>query len=469
MTAPPGPPGPPRDPDGPARAGHTEGLSADEAVARGHALVPRFTLRVEAGPDQGRAAVSRDERLVVGAEAGADLQLGDSAVSRFHCELVVVASDAPGAPPRIHVRDLGSRNGTTVDGVAVVDAILHPGAVLGIGRDRLRFEPADEPARVPLSSAARFGSLAGGSPVMRAVYALLERAATSDATVLLTGETGTGKEAAAESLHAASPRRDGPFVVLDCGSIPPTLLESELFGHARGAFTGATAERTGAFEAASGGTIFLDEIGELPAELQPKLLRALERREVKRLGESHYTAVDVRVVAATHRDLRAEINARAFRADLYYRLAVIEIRLPPLRERAGDLPAIAERLLEGAPPARRAELTAPTFLAHLAAHRWPGNVRELRNYLDRCVALGVELAPPPAAAPGEGPPGGGDPLAGGAARPLREAREEATRRFERAYLDDLLQRHGDNLAGAARAAGIDRAHLYRLLWKHGLK
>jgi DNA-binding NtrC family response regulator len=419
-----------------------------------HALIRRFTLRVEHGPDAGRSAEARGARTVIGSEAAAALVLDDGAVSRFHCELVVEAG-------RVHLRDLGSRNGTTIDGVTIVDAILHPGAVIGVGRDRIRFETTPDHVRLPLSAHGRFGSMVGRSTAMRAAFALLERAAASDATVLLTGETGTGKEAAAESLHLAGARRDGPFIVVDCGAIPPALLEAELFGHDKGAFTGAVSDRVGAFEAASGGTIFLDEIGELATDLQPKLLRALERREVKRLGTTAYAAVDVRVIAATHRDLRAEINARTFRADLYYRLAVVELVLPALRDRLDDLPLIVEHLLAGAGPARRAELTSPAFLAHLAQHRWAGNVRELRNYLERCLALGVDLAALPE--PGE-PPATID-----ASSPLRAAREAATRQFERAYLEDLLRRHGDNLAAAARAAAVDRAHLYRLLWKHGLK
>ena len=430
-----------------------------------HALVQRLRLRVEAGPDAGREASSRGARLVIGSEDGADLVLTDGAVSRFHCEVVVDAG-------RVHIRDLGSRNGTNVDNVAVIDAVLHPGAVIGIGRSRVRFDPGSDHVRIPLSVDQRFGTMVGRSTAMRAVFALLERAAASDATVLVTGETGTGKEAAAESLHAASPRRDGPFIVVDCGSIPPTLLEAELFGHEKGSFTGATSARIGAFEAAAGGTIFLDEIGELAADLQPKLLRALERREVKRIGANEHVVVDVRVVAATHRDLRAEINAKRFRADLYYRLAVVEVTLPPLRDRPDDLPLIVERLLARATPAQRAELTAPAFVAHLASHRWPGNVRELRNYLDRCLALGVELAPVPSGvgdAPGESGSRGGPAPGLDASVPLRAAREEATRRFERAYLEDLLRLHGENLTAAARAAAVDRAHLYRLLWKHGLK
>jgi two-component system, NtrC family, response regulator GlrR len=431
----------------------TEALTEDA----GHTLVRQFRLRVETGPDAGRAIASQGARLVIGSDDGAGLRLDDGAVSRFHCELAAEHG-------RVSLRDLGSRNGTTVDGVAVLHAYLHPGAVIGVGRNQIRFEAGVDHVRITLSPEPRFGTMVGASTGMRAAFALLARAAASDATVLLTGETGTGKEAAAESVHAASARRDGPLIVVDCGAIPPNLLEAELFGHEKGAFTGAVNERIGAFEAARGGTIFLDEIGELATELQPKLLRALEGREIKRLGATRYRAIDVRVVAATHRDLRAEVNAKTFRADLYYRLAVIEIRMPPLCERLDDLPLIVGRLLASAPPDRRAELTAPAFLAHLATHRWPGNVRELRNYLERCLALGVELAALPGA--GEAPPESRPVDASG---PLRAAREEATQRFERAYLEDLLRRHGDNLAGAARAAEVDRAYLYRLLWKHGLK
>jgi two-component system response regulator GlrR len=437
---------------------HTEVLAEDGR----HALVQRVRLRVETGPDAGSEVSSRGTRIVIGGDESADLTLRDPAVSRFHCDVVVAGN-------RVRIRDLGSRNGTTVDGVTVTDAMLHPGAVLSLGRSRVRVDLGGDVVRVPLSEGHRFGVMVGRSTPMRAVFSLLERAAASSATVLLTGETGTGKEAAAESLHLASPRRDGPFIVVDCGAIPPNLLEAELFGHEKGAFTGATSARMGAFEAASGGTIFLDEIGELAADLQPKLLRALERREVKRIGANAHTTVDVRVVAATHRDLRAEVNAKQFRADLYYRLAVVEVTLPPLRERADDLALVIEHLLAHATEAQRTELMAPAFVAHLAEHRWPGNVRELRNYLERCVALGVELARVPAATGATGTESAGAAEIIDASTPLRVAREAATRRFEREYLADLLRRHGDNLTAAARAAAVDRAHLYRLLWKHGLR
>jgi DNA-binding NtrC family response regulator len=293
---------------------------------------------------------------------------------------------------------------------------------------------------------------------------MLGRAAEGDATVLLEGETGTGKEVLAESLHASSARSAGPFIVVDCGAIPRELLESELFGHEKGAFTGAHAARVGAFEAASGGTLFLDEIGELSVDLQPKLLRVLEKREVKRVGGNKYEKVDVRVVGATHRNLRGEVNEKRFRADLYYRLAVIQMRVPPLRERIDDLPLLVEHLL-GAMRAmlhpHAAMLRSPEFLADLARHGWPGNVRELRNYLERCLALSQKA---PLLDDAHEP----EPFRVTASMTLEEVRAELAR-MEGQYLRELVGHHDGNIAAAARAAGVDRAHLYRMLWRHGLR
>jgi DNA-binding NtrC family response regulator len=317
---------------------------------------------------------------------------------------------------------------------------------------------------------------------MRALFSTLEKAAGTDATILIEGETGTGKEATAESIHQASRRRDGPFVVVDCGAIPAQLLESELFGSERGAFTGAVASRAGAFEAASGGTIFLDEIGELELDLQPKILRALDRRQVKRVGSTGYRPVDVRVIAATNRGLRAEVDAKRFRLDLYYRLAIVRIKLPPLRERMADLPLLVEHvvsILGVADAAETEALRTREFLERLRRYPWPGNIRQLRNYIERCVALGdahlapgLDTCPPP---PPSGPPlsSATSPLAAkfefDPAEPLRVARERWTNRCERAYLEAVLRLHGNNVTAAARAAGVDRIYLYRLLWKHGLK
>jgi DNA-binding NtrC family response regulator len=415
-------------------------------------------LAVVSGPDAGASYTADSERFTIGTHDRADLRLRDRTVSRFHAEIGLEGD-------RVAIRDVGSTNGTFVDGVSVVHAFLHPGALIRVGGTELRYSSEGEPVAVP-AGADRFGPLVGSSPPMRAVFARLARAAASDATVLLTGETGTGKEAAAEALHGASKRAARPFVVVDCAAIPPDLLESELFGHEKGSFTGAIASREGAFEAAHGGTVFLDELGELSPELQPKLLRALEKREIKRVGATAWKPVDVRIVAATNRDLRAEVNAGRFREDLYYRLAVVEIRLPPLRDRPGDVPLLIEELLERLGHAARPEaelLRSPAARADLARHPWPGTVRELRNYVERCLALAERP-----------PPDGGEPApaaAAGAGAPddLRAARKQWTAGFEKGFLEELLAKHNGNVSAAARAAGFDRKHFYRLLWRHGLR
>jgi DNA-binding NtrC family response regulator len=315
--------------------------------------------------------------------------------------------------------------------------------------------------------------MVGTTPKMRALLATLQKAAASDATVLLEGETGTGKEGSAEAIHRASHRRDGPFVVVDCGAIPSQLLESELFGSERGAYTGAVTSRTGAFEAASGGTIFLDEIGELHIDLQPKILRALERRHVKRVGANEYRPADVRVIAATNRALRAEVEAKRFRSDLYYRLAVVRIKLPPLRERSADIPLLVEHVLSSLGVADLPEsdaLRSEPFLEKLLRYPWPGNIRQLRNYIERCVALGEANLPPGLDTTPPPPPDASSPPAEiSVAEPLRVARQRWTNTFERAYLESVLAHHHNNVAAAARTAGVDRIYFYRLLWKHGLR
>jgi two-component system, NtrC family, response regulator GlrR len=420
--------------------------------------VQQFRLRVVAGPTQGRTHASRGQRVSIGTGQGADFILRDPTMSRFHCEIAAHEQ-------RVVVRDLGSRNGTVVDGVAVEAAYLRDGAVLTLGRTQLQFSLGDEQVGVPLSTKERFGLLQGCSPAIRAAFATLEGAAGTDATVLLEGETGTGKDLAAQSLHAEGPRRDGPFVVVDCGAIPATMLEAELFGHERGAFTGAGAARPGAVETASGGTLFVDEVGELAPDLQPKLLRVLDTRTTQRLGSTRRVPVDVRFIVATNRDLKIEVNAHRFRSDLFFRLAVVQVTLPPLRRRPEDVPLLVEQFLaeqDAAASPLADELRRPETLAGLRSHSWPGNVRELRNYVERCLALG-QRAPVLA-----GPRGSGMPSAE-ATQPLSVAREGWVRYFERCYLADLLRRHSNNITAAARAAGVERQHLHKLITRAGLK
>ncbi len=440
------------------KAGGTIEVAPSDAARR--MLVRQFRLRIIAGPDTGAVHVSQGARMVIGTDESADVRLSDRTVSRFHCEI----SHSDGM---VVLRDPGSRNGTLIDGVPVFHAALCDRAVISVGRTQLRVEIGPEHIKIPLSERERFGTMAGRAPSMRALFAMLERVAASDATVLVEGETGTGKEAVAESIHRESPRNKGPFIVVDCGAVPHDLLESELFGHEKGSFTGAVNRREGALEAASGGTLFLDEIGELSNDLQPKLLRALERREIKRVGTNQYLPIDVRVVAATNRNLRAEVNAKRFRPDLFYRLAVVQVHLPPLRERPEDLPLLVEHILKslGANEHPEADaLRTPAFLEELARHAWPGNVRELRNYLERCLALRERQ---PLNMESGSTEQAGVPIA--SHRPLREAREQWTAYCERRYLDDVLSASGGNVTAAARAAGVDRIHFYRLLWRHGLK
>jgi transcriptional regulator with PAS, ATPase and Fis domain len=420
--------------------------------------VRRFRLRVTSGAHKGKEIQSTGERLVIGTHQSANLILDDKTMSRFHCEIAIEDG-------RAVLRDLGSLNGTVVDGVSVLGAHLSDRAQLTLGETQLVFELGDDHVEIELYDRDRFGVLVGRSRAMRTAMAMLARAANSDITVLLQGETGSGKDAAAESIHRESSRAQEPFVVVDCAAIPAQLMESELFGHEKGAFTGADRARVGAFEAASGGTLLLDEIGELPLELQPKLLRVLESRHIQRVGSHERIDVDVRVIAATNRTLMAEVNARRFRSDLYYRLAVLEIALPPLRQRLEDLPLLVDAMLERhaeAPGA--AALRTPEALAELRRHSWPGNVRELRNYVERCLAF--DEPPPLAATATATAPSDArvDPT-----RPLRAEREKWLRELEREYLEKVLAANAGNVSAAARAAGIDRIHMYRLLWRTGLR
>ncbi len=418
----------------------------------------RYQLVVIEGADMGRAARLGPEELVVGSEPGCGLVLRDDHVSRQHLGIRAVEGG-------FLVRDLGSTNGVIHAGTRLSEATLPVGATLKVGRSFLRVQPLPEPVEVAPSQARRFGELFAESLAMREVFAVLELCAASDCTVLLEGETGTGKELAARALHDASPRRRGPFVALDCAALPEGLIESELFGHLRGAFTGAQSDRKGAFLRASGGTLLLDELDSVPLQVQARLLRALEERRIRPLGADEEREVDVRVVAAARRSLLARVAEGSFRPDLYYRLSVVRVVIPPLRDRREDLaPIVAELLRRRGLEAESAAAIAGPNLERLFAHDWPGNVRELRNVIDRAVTLApaarrfeeLRLAT------------GGDALAVRSDLPYAEAKAALLATFEGRYLRDLHARCEGNLSRAARESGIDRKHLRALLRRQGI-
>ena len=417
--------------------------------------VRRASLQVLAGADAGRR-FEIEQSARIGARPLADIVLADAKVSGLHCELSV--------GELLRVRDLGSKNGTFVGGVRVLDALLSPGDVVTVGETRLQLTPLAGTRALPLHDADDFFGLVGQSAALRALTARLAALAGGDTTVLVQGETGTGKERVAEALHLASKRAPKPQVVVDCGAMPATMIESELFGHERGAFTGAVASVPGAFERAQGGTLFLDEVGELPLELQPKLLRVLESRVVRRLGGTRSIAVDVRVVSATNRDLQLEVAAGRFREDLYYRLAVVTLAVPPLRERREDVPLLAARFLTdlGVEPAR---LLTRESLDALMRHGWPGNVRELRNTLERAVALSEPLAVGASSASPSLAPAAPVDLS----LPLRVGRQRVLDAWEREYVTRLLDECGGNVSEASRRAGLERMSMYRLLHRLGLR
>ncbi|APR75167.1 Flagellar regulatory protein FleQ [Minicystis rosea] len=422
--------------------------------------VPSVDLVVVDGPDRGMRAPVRGGAAKIGSAAGSDLRLTDPTVSRVHCELRV-RGDA------VTLRDHGSTNGTYAGGVRVRDADLPAGTLLRIGNTVIRIDVGAEPAFVEISQRTSFGELVGASVEMRRLYAVLERIAPTDATLLVQGETGTGKDVVARSLHAASRRAKGPFVPIDCGAIPENLIESELFGHVRGAFSGATADRRGVFEEADGGTLFLDEIGEMPLPLQPKLLRAIETRTVRRVGSNVARPADVRIVAATNRDLARCVNAGTFREDLYYRLAVVELALPPLRARTDDIPGLAQHFYErlsaegGALPEQ--------FLRMLTSRSWPGNVRELRNFIERSISLGFVSAARATAEPARATPRPDVESLVPLHLPLKDARQTWMESFEGIYLRAMLRKTGGNVTRAAELAGVSRRFLQRLAARLGIR
>ncbi len=400
------------------------------------------------GREVGRHVLSREAAEVeVGSGAEAGLRVTHRSVSRRHVRLALKALG-------VQATDLGSTNGTLYMGTRIGEAFVPFGASLLLGEVELQLLPERDEARW------RFGALETASPAMGAAYDTLARAAKSDVTVLLEAETGCGKDVCARTLHQESPRVAGAFEAVDCGALPRELAAAELFGHEKGAFTGAVRANAGAFERAGGGTLFLDEVGELSLELQPLLLRALETRTVRRVGGEKYLPVDVRVVAATNRDLDVEVKAGRFRSDLLHRLSVVRVRLPRLAERPEDLPLLVRRILDELGPRAVGMSLSPDTLARLRAQPWPGNVRELRNFLERAVTLG-------AGTPSVAPAGSAE-AAAAFSDDYRQAREQALDAFERDFASHLLRRFNGNVTRAAKEAGIGRAYLHKLIKRHGL-
>jgi DNA-binding NtrC family response regulator len=437
--------------------------AATEAVLRVSANdLESFVLRVVEGPDSGKAFEfdgSQPLRLLLGQSPACEARIEDPTVSRRHAALNQIAG-------RMLLRDLGSTNGTFVNGLSIIEAELRGGETLRMGETLLRLELATAP-RTRISDRTSFGRVLGASVAMRRLYPMCERLAFSEVPVLIEGETGTGKEQMAEALHDEGPRARGSFVVFDCTAVAPTLIESELFGHEKGAFTGAVSAHQGVFERSDGGTLLIDEIGDLPPELQPKLLRVLERSEVTRVGGRRPIVVDVRVLAATRRDLDREVQCGRFRDDLFHRLVVTRIELPPLRERTSDVSLLARHFCKQL----GADELPESLLSQWEDYPWPGNIRELRNAVARRVALGDLADELPSrdmvAAPRLDRPAVArrdDPFAKVLALelPLPEARQRILDAFEARYVQHTLEAHGGNVTRAAAAAGVGRRHLQRI-------
>src|SRR5687767_11621984 len=408
------------------------------------------------GPDRGESVrLEEGHPVAFGSAPTCEMVLTDKTVSRKHLTAELVGEE-------VIMVDQGSTNGTFIQGSRFEKIAIEFGAEVKLGRTVIKFLPDEEVVEPEPSPETAFGTIVGGDTKMRQLFKLLQDVAQTSATVLIEGETGTGKELIAEEIHNHSPRRDGPFVVFDCGSVPRELIESMLFGHVKGSFTGAITDRKGAFAEAHGGTIFLDEIGEMALDLQPSLLRVLDKRAVRKVGSNTYEKIDVRVVAATNRDLRAEVAKKAFREDLYYRLAVIRVSVPPLRERGSDIPLLIQHFVNNFGPGLN---VTTEDMARLVRHSWPGNVRELRNVIERASLLAkgqsinLEDALVSEAAPS---------LGIRTDLPFKEAKGQLVEMFEREYIEDLMRRHKMNLSAAAREAQIDRKHLRELIRKYGL-
>ncbi len=436
----------------------TDGLTRAQAPTRLVSYAKTLIVVAE-GPDAGKRLEVAGTPVRIGSSPENNLVLTDDTVSRRHCEVVPTTNG-------IQVRDDGSTNGIFVGAARIIEAVFNEAFSLRVGQTVLKIEPMTARVDREQSTGDHFGEIIGQSACMRELFADLMRIAPTDVSVLIEGETGTGKELVADSIHCASARASGPFVVFDCSAIAPTLAESELFGHERGAFTGAVASRPGVFEQASGGTIFLDELGELPKDLQPKLLRVLEKREVKRLGSNRTVPVDIRLIAATNRNLMAEVERGNFREDVYFRIAATHVYVPPVRDRLDDLTMLVTHFLKRSTPSRGPDAFPEHVWEMLRAYRWPGNVRELQNAVQRLLitperSLGGASPRALPASPSVPPPAA-DP------EPLRIARREAADEFERSYLQLLLGKTGGNVTRAAAIAEVSRQMVQKLMRKHGL-
>jgi transcriptional regulator with GAF, ATPase, and Fis domain len=415
-------------------------------------------LVVTQGPDQGKRHELAGTPVRIGSSSECTFVLTDDTVSRNHCQVAAT-------PEGVHVRDEGSTNGIFVGAVRIIDAVFAEPLQLRLGQTVLTITPLPDKVNREQSVSDRFGDLLGRSAPMRELFADLIRIAPTELSVLIEGETGTGKELVADSIHRASARAQGPYVVFDCSAVTASLAESELFGHEKGAFTGAVAARAGVFEQADGGTIFLDELGELPKDLQPKLLRVLEKREVRRVGSNKTVPVDVRVLSATNRNLRAEVDAGNFREDVYFRVSATQVYVPPLRDRLDDLPVLVKHFLERSSPPRHIDEVPAHLWDMLRSYRWPGNVRELQNAVQRMLVT-PERTLNPAAPRSSAPVATPEPDA--KLEPLRIARRQAADDFERGYLQRVLSRTDGNVTRAAAIAEVSRQMIQKLLKKHAI-
>jgi DNA-binding NtrC family response regulator len=436
------------------------------------------------------------EEIRIGSMDDNDIVLGDDTVSRYHCR--IIQDDTS-----YILIDNASTNGTFVNKVRVREAYLKPGCIIGVGQSTLKWNAREEEVQIVPSRADRCGNLIGGNAKMREIYSIIEKIAPTATTVVIDGETGTGKEVVAQAIHSLSPRSRNELVVFDCGAVPPNLIESELFGHEKGSFTGAVMSREGLFEMADGGTLFLDELGELPLDLQPKLLRVLEQREVRRVGGAKSQKVDVRIIAATNRNLEDEVRAGRFRQDLFYRLSVVRLHLPSLHARADDIPVLVQHFIDTGPYNKspngqlRVQSVTREAMTALQNYPWPGNVRELVNVMERAVSFcdsGTvdvsdlpdfirtakpaprEAAPTirrassvPAAASlaAQPPPTPEELLAVGIT--FKDAKERWVTTFERDYILQMLRRNNGNISHAARHADIDRKYFRKLMKKYDIE